>query len=270
MKKSVEQQIEIKKTHRNWLLTSVNPSLGTFSILPNQLFMSFILMHLDRRVLSQLTPVSRFFAETIKEFNKTSAGQDNLRQFLLSRFKSLAQNPLVDIKDLNNLPIPAALGAIERAIDIKSQVRISRAQRIKTNVYEIAVNIICCLMAVSGRGRGGSSSYCKIKLSAKEVKACRGIFICLCAASSYGFYYTMNSGNDDENTNYLNFVSAGTMGVTGVTLLIDSVQSLFSYCRQREVNEVKSQLSFLRNMHFSINDDSETSETTSSHYVRLD
>lgn len=267
--KIVEDAIEIKKTPKNWLLTSIHPSLGMFSILPNQLFMSLILIHLDGRGLSQLILVSKSFAETIKKFKKTDAGRENFRQLLLSQLKNFAKKEHVEIKDLNNLPIPTTLSTLEEVIEIKSRAQTSDEQRGKITVYEVATGLICCLFASAG-GAGIGGETCKRELSAKQIKVCRVIFMGLCAASSYGFYYTMNSGNDTPDNSDLKFLSAGTMGITGVTLLIDAVQSLLSCRRQREVREVKSRLSQYQSIHSSINDDSETSETTSSsYYIRL-
>jgi hypothetical protein len=106
----------------------------------------------------------------------------------------------------------------------------------------------------------------------------RVLFIILCAASTFGLYREIGSGKQDDDTHHLEAICGVTAGVTGMTLLIDIIQSLYHCSQQREVNEEKSQVSFLRNMHSgiyssgnysSINDESKTTEVISSHYIAL-
>ena len=128
-------------------------------------------------------------------------------------------------------------------------------------------------VAVKALNRTGRDPF-----SPRCVNVLRVLFIILCAASAFGLYREIDSGKQDDDTHYLEVICGVTVGVTGMALLIDIFQSLYNCSQQREVNEEKSQVSFLRNMHSSIyssgdyssiNDDTKTTEVISSHYVAL-
>ena len=82
MSKRVEYATESKKTKKNWLLTTVDPSLNLFSKLPNHVLMSLVLMHLNAKDLHKIPRVSKSFSGVMREFKKTASGQKNLEQFL--------------------------------------------------------------------------------------------------------------------------------------------------------------------------------------------
>ncbi len=249
MRKHVENATESKET-KKWLLSTVNPSLKLFSKLPNHVLMSLVLTHLNGKELHRLPRVSKSFSGLVREFKKTASAQKNLDQFLQLELRALAQKQKIELKEM---PTPEALSAIEQVVEIKSSALVSRARSRQSTVYEYAISILCTIMRGSG-GAGGDGVNCTRRepLSPRCVNVLRVLFVILCAASIFGLYREIDSGKQDDDTHYLEGICGTTAGVTGIALLIDIVQSLYNCSQQREVNEEKSQVSFLRNMHSSI------------------
>lgn len=248
MSKHVGNATESKET-KKWLLSTVNPSLKLFSKLPNHVLMSLVLMHLDARDLHRILGISKSFSGLVREFKKTASAQKNLEQFLQLELRALAQKQKIELKEM---PTPDALTAIEQVVEIKSSALVSRARSRQSSVYEHAISILCTIMRGSGAGGDGVNCTRREPLSPRCVNVLRVLFVILCAASIFGLYREIDSGKQDDDTHYLEGICGITAGVTGIALLIDIVQSLYNCSQQREVNEEKSQVSFLRNMHSSI------------------
>ncbi len=266
MSRHEENTRESKKMGQTWLLTTVHPSLKQLSKLPNHAFISLVLIHFNWKELAIISTVSKSFSEIFREFKETAAGQQNFEQFLMSELRQFAQKQNTELKDI---PMEEALSRAERAVEIKSSALALRVRSRQSNIYERAAHLLAAM--------GGNMDFSEIPtLSPCYVNILRILFILMFSAAVLNLYRSVSSDQNDDTIS-LEILSALIAGVTGSTLLVDIRQSLHNCSQQREVNEEKSQVSFLRNMHSSIyssrnyssiNNENKTPEVTS-HYVLL-
>lgn len=191
MSKFVSDATESKKTKKNWLLTTVDPSLNLFSKLPNHVLMSLVLLHLDAKDLHKLPRVSKSFSGVMREFKKTASARKNLEQFLRLELRMLAHKQKAELKDM---PISETLSTVEHAVEVKSNEVVVRARRTQSSIYEYAVTALCIFMG-SNNGGGGAGGSIDCTRRVPPISPLCECFACSVHCTLCGFFFWFISGN---------------------------------------------------------------------------